>query len=98
MRLFIVIGLMTCLTACRQEMAEQPSYRPLRPSRYFADGRSGRPPVDGTIARGTKPASGRTSPDWPRIAGILGVIPADPLAAASQTAEWSLYRDSIPMP
>jgi mono/diheme cytochrome c family protein len=33
-------------------MAEQPSYGPLRPSEFFPDGRSARPPVPGTVARG----------------------------------------------
>jgi len=38
--------------ACQQEMAEQPSYRPLKPSRFFPDGLSARPLVEGTVARG----------------------------------------------
>jgi mono/diheme cytochrome c family protein len=33
-------------------MARQPSYRPLQPSEFFADGRSARPPVPGAVARG----------------------------------------------
>jgi mono/diheme cytochrome c family protein len=33
-------------------MAEQPRYDPLDPSTVFADGRSARPPVEGTVARG----------------------------------------------
>jgi len=37
---------------CRQDMQDQPKYIPLRPSDFFADGRSERPLVDGTIARG----------------------------------------------
>jgi hypothetical protein len=38
--------------ACRQDMHDQPKYIPLRPSDFFADGRSERPLIDGTIARG----------------------------------------------
>jgi hypothetical protein len=38
--------------ACRQDMHDQPKYTPLRPSNFFADGRSGRPLVEGTVARG----------------------------------------------
>ncbi len=38
--------------ACQQEMAEQPSYRPLKPSEFFPDGLSARPLVEGTVARG----------------------------------------------
>jgi mono/diheme cytochrome c family protein len=40
------------LPACRQDMANQPSYRPLQPSDFFPDGRSARPAVPGTVARG----------------------------------------------
>jgi mono/diheme cytochrome c family protein len=38
--------------ACRQDMHNQPKYRPLRASAFFADGSSARPPVEGTVARG----------------------------------------------
>ena len=34
-------------------MHDQPKYRPLRASAFFRDGSSARPPVEGTIARGT---------------------------------------------
>ena len=40
------------LTGCRQDMQDQPKYIPLRPSSFFADGRSERPLVEGTVARG----------------------------------------------
>jgi hypothetical protein len=39
-------------SACRQDMHDQPKYIPLRASDFFADGRSERPLVDGTVARG----------------------------------------------
>lgn len=38
--------------ACRQDMHDQPKYIPLRPSEFFSDGRSERPLIDGTVARG----------------------------------------------
>lgn len=38
--------------ACRQDMHNQPKFIPLRPSEFFADGRSERPLVEGTVARG----------------------------------------------
>jgi mono/diheme cytochrome c family protein len=43
-----------CLAApgCRQDMHDQPRVKPLAASRFFADGRSARPPVPGTVARG----------------------------------------------
>jgi mono/diheme cytochrome c family protein len=40
------------LPACRQQMADQPAYRPLTRSDFFPDGRSARPTVPGTVARG----------------------------------------------
>jgi mono/diheme cytochrome c family protein len=48
----IVVGAMLLLAACRQDMHDQPKYKVLRPSPFFADGRTSRPVVDGTIARG----------------------------------------------
>ena len=44
-----------CLVAaagCRQDMHNQPKYRPLRASTLFADGMSARPAVEGTVPRG----------------------------------------------
>jgi mono/diheme cytochrome c family protein len=40
------------LLACRQDMHDQPKYKSLRASAFFADGRTSRPRVDGTVARG----------------------------------------------
>jgi mono/diheme cytochrome c family protein len=40
------------LSACRQDMHDQPKYVPLRESTFFADSRSARAPVPGTVARG----------------------------------------------
>jgi len=41
------------LGGCRQDMQDQPKYKPQRGSEFFADGRAGRPEVEGTVARGT---------------------------------------------
>ena len=38
---------------CRQDMHNQPKYRPLRGTAFFADGSSSRPLPEGTVARGT---------------------------------------------
>jgi mono/diheme cytochrome c family protein len=43
--LLVVIG-------CRQQMADQPSYRPLQKSSFFGDERSARPLIPGTVAQG----------------------------------------------
>ncbi len=38
------------LTACRQDMHDQPRYEPLQTSSFFADGRASRPIPEGTVA------------------------------------------------
>jgi len=43
---------LAALAGCRQDMHDQPKYIPLRPSDFFADGRSARPIIEGTVARG----------------------------------------------
>jgi mono/diheme cytochrome c family protein len=40
------------LCACRQDMHDQPKAKALRGSVFFADGRSARPAIEGTVARG----------------------------------------------
>ncbi len=37
---------------CRQEMYDQPKYKPLGKSSFYGDGRASRPLVEGTVARG----------------------------------------------
>lgn len=44
------IGLL--LGGCRLDMHVQPKYLPYEPTNFFGDGRSERPPVPGTVARG----------------------------------------------
>jgi mono/diheme cytochrome c family protein len=40
------------LTACRQDMHNQPRYKPLAATEFFGDGRSARPEIEWTVARG----------------------------------------------
>jgi mono/diheme cytochrome c family protein len=51
-RSLTVAALILCLAGCQQQMARQPSYRPLEASSFFADGQASRPLVKGTVARG----------------------------------------------
>jgi mono/diheme cytochrome c family protein len=48
----VVASALLALAGCRQGMHDQPRYEPLSQSTFFADGRSSRAPVDGTVARG----------------------------------------------
>jgi mono/diheme cytochrome c family protein len=50
-RAFAVIATLLVF-GCRQDMARQPSVRPLRPTPFFSDGPSQQQPVRGTVARG----------------------------------------------
>lgn len=47
-----LVGLAACLAGCRQDMHDQPRYKPLAGTAFFGDGRSARPAVEGTVARG----------------------------------------------
>jgi hypothetical protein len=52
LRLCAFASIVILMTGCRQDMHDQPKYKPYRPSSFFADQRSERMPVEGTIARG----------------------------------------------
>ena len=49
--LLCVLALAFLSAACRQDMHDQPKYKPLQPSAFFPDSRSARQPVEGTVAR-----------------------------------------------
>lgn len=58
------LTLTVALAGCRQDMHDTPRYEPYEKSDFFADGRSARPLVAGTVARGhlredTPAATGR---------------------------------------
>jgi len=48
----IAAGLALATVACRQDMHNQPRYKPLAATDFFGDGRSARPMIEGTVARG----------------------------------------------
>jgi mono/diheme cytochrome c family protein len=47
-----LVGVLLVLSACRLDMHVQPKYKPLAATDFFGDGRSARPVVEGTVARG----------------------------------------------
>lgn len=115
----IVTGRLVCrlgplalclLSACRQQMASQPSYQPDDPSSFFPDGRSGRPLVPGTVARGHLRTdlhlfTGKHSRDngpWSRSAGFVGIgnlgLVSGIALAAVQTNEYANYVTTFPFP
>ena len=52
-RVFRVLSRLTLFAflcaSCRQDMQDQPKYKPLAPSRFFSDGKSARQLVEGTV-------------------------------------------------
>lgn len=48
----LALALVLAAAGCRQDMHDQPKYRPFRESALFEDQRSARPLVAGTVARG----------------------------------------------
>ncbi len=50
--LVLAAGPLLMLSACRQDMHDQPRFKPLAKSDFYADLRSERPPVEDTVARG----------------------------------------------
>lgn len=49
LRLSVLIALVLVAVACRQDMQDQPKYKPLAASRFFSDGKSARQLVEGTV-------------------------------------------------
>ena len=47
-----VLTALLILAGCRQDMHDQPRFKPLARSDFYTDLRSARPPVEGTVARG----------------------------------------------
>jgi mono/diheme cytochrome c family protein len=58
MRALLSTALLVATVACRQDMHDQPKYKSLRASPFFADGRTSRPAIPGTVPRGGLAAEG----------------------------------------
>ena len=52
-RVLILAAAVVLAAGCRQDMHNQPKYRPLRESNFFDNRSSARPLIEGTVARGT---------------------------------------------
>lgn len=53
----LTLLIFTCswlISACRQDMQDQPRYEVYEPSTFFTDGQASRPLVEGTVPRGTQ--------------------------------------------
>ena len=66
----LALSLLLFTAGCRQDMHDQPKYTVYKPSDFFADGRSARPGIEGTVAQG------QLNDDELLYAGRLGGQPA----------------------
>ena len=51
-KIWPLLGALVLLAGCRQDMHDQPRFKPLAMSDFYSDLRSARTPVEGTVARG----------------------------------------------
>jgi mono/diheme cytochrome c family protein len=75
------------LAGCRQDMHDQPRFKPLAKSDFYADLRSARAPVEGTVARG------QLHEDAYFYTGKMGGSPGDYLPFAASDAVLARGRE-----
>jgi len=87
-KLRIVLGLvaLAILVGCRNDMHDQPRFKPLAKSDFYADLRSSRVPVEGTVARGD------LREDSYFYTGKIGANPGDYMPAEVPVNEENLQR------
>jgi len=87
------VGLLAILVlaGCRQDMHDQPRFKPLAMSDFYTDLRSARPPVEGTVARG------QLHEDSYFFTGKIGSNPGDylPFPATREVLERGQQRFNI---
>jgi mono/diheme cytochrome c family protein len=104
----VLVALFLVASGCQQQMAVQPPYRPLKASTFFADGRSARPLVEGTVSRdgvgmrgdrafytGMMPVK-EGSPE--AAAGLIGAPGIPAVGAFIASAERAAFIDYLPFP
>ena len=62
----IIVAAFALLAGCRQDMHDQPRYKPLAQTDFFGDGTSARPMIEGTVAWG-ETSSATPDPEYLRI-------------------------------
>lgn len=87
-KLRIALGLvaLAILVGCRNDMHDQPRFKPLAESDFYADLRSARAPVEGTVARGD------LREDSYFYTGKIGANPGDYMPAEVRVNEETLER------
>ena len=108
LRRVLLASVLSLLTSgCQQKMAQQPSYRPMEPCDFFADGRSERPAVPGTVARGHlhtdvalftgRHAGSDGQPLGNASAAVVQSKPGSPEAAKLAKAQYDQFVDAFPV-
>ena len=104
---FILLTSALGLFGCRQDMHNQPKYRPFRASDFFADGQAARPLVAGTVARGnlredfqlyTGKVHTGTPPSMPSESAVPEASSALPGAPSGQIPQLRSYVKAFPFP
>jgi hypothetical protein len=91
LRKFFWLALLFALAGCRQDMHDQPRFKPLAKSDFYADLRSARMPVDGTVARG------QVHEDTYFYTGKMGDNPGNymPFTVTQADLDWGRERFNI---
>jgi mono/diheme cytochrome c family protein len=86
----VMLALLT-LAGCRQDMHDQPKFKPLAMSDFYSDLRSARTPVEGTVARG------ELHEDTYFYTGMVGQNPGDymPFAVTQEVLERGQQRFNV---
>lgn len=89
--LVCLAAVLSLTSGCRLDMHTQPKYKPYKPTTFFSDGRSERPAVPGTVARG------HLQTDELLYTGKINGVPADvfPFAITRQDLERGRERFNI---
>lgn len=109
--LFLILLCIFYLTGCRQDMHDQPKYRPLKPIESIGtitDERSARPLVEGTVARGQlkddvqfytgRTGTGQSDTSAAQSATSDQGVAAAPSPNASVTAQFQGFVNTFPFP
>lgn len=105
LKLLAVVPFLAIASACNQQMANEPKYIPLRESTFFSDGKSARPLIPNTVARGYTDHdqafyTGKTGTPSPGAAGSNTVqptvVPVTGTPGTSETLAENLANNVLP--
>ncbi len=92
---------MAVVSGCRQDMHNQPKFIPLRSSEFFADRRSARYPVAGTVSRtenGVLPDCPASGAELCRESQIVDREQLDPNSYFLTGKHGNIYGNELPLP